>query len=74
MTKSEMIRSSNIALLICFIVQVFTSLVLYFEIKPLDGEVMEKVHVYNGMLMIALVVVHIALHWPAVRAMLFKRK
>ncbi len=74
MTKSEILRISNVALFIVFVFQVLTSLVLFFEIKPLDGELMDKVHAYNGMLMIALVVWHIILHWPAVRAMFFKRK
>ena len=74
MTKIQLIKFSNLALFLSVAAQGLIGIVLFFEIKPLDGPAIDQVHAYNGFLLMILAGLHVALHWPAVKGLFFRKK
>lgn len=71
MQKGKIIRVANGFLLISFLIQLVTSLMLLFDLG--DYELVEDLHKYNGIIFIFLVCAHIILHWGTIK-MMFSRK
>lgn len=74
MDKMKILKAVNVVLIVSFMVQVFTVVVIFFHIKVADAHMIHEVHEYNGLLMVALALLHLALNWGWVKANLFKRK
>ena len=70
MNKIKLQKIINSLLFIVFAVQVITSLFLLFN---RGTEAIAEVHKYNGVLFIALAVIHIMLNWGWVRSVIFKK-
>jgi len=68
MTKLSVLRIVNAVLLVSFILQVATSLMLFFEFFPFSGRVIAETHEYNGLFFIFLVFLHIGLNWNWIKA------
>ena len=74
MNKSQMLRYVNMPLALSFLVQAGTALTIFFEIKVPNKDLLFEVHEYNGLLLIALVSVHIYLNWGWIRTTFFPAK
>lgn len=74
MNKLKILRATNLLLLISFVVQAMTSLVLFFEWDVPFAWELSSVHKYNGLLMIILAFVHVVLNWGWMRANFFKKR
>jgi hypothetical protein len=74
MNKVMVLRVVNAALFLSFILQVVTSLIIFLRINISFKHLIFEVHEYNGLCMIALVVVHIALNFGWIRANFFKKR
>jgi hypothetical protein len=77
MNKTKLLKLTNIILMISFVIQVMTSMILYFHLfdsHPHLFKIALKTHMNNGMLLIAVAFVHLILNWGWVRSSLLKRK
>ncbi len=70
----QVLKYSNMALFISFLLQAATSLVMFFGLNLPSWFPLYNIHAYNGLLMIVLVFFHVYLHWPAVRGLFFRKK
>jgi len=74
MNRMGLLKAVNILLMAAFLIQALTAVILFFNIKtPYIGEVSE-IHEYNGMLMLVLIVIHIALNWGWIKMNFFHNK
>jgi|GEM_PF-4251780 len=73
MQKGKVIRLANGLLLVSFLVQFATSVVLFLNLNIRSFELVEEVHEYNGLVFILLVLTHIVLHWHAIKMMFSKK-
>ena len=74
MNKFGVLRIVNMVLFCSFIVQVITSIIIFFRIKTHNTQLVFEIHEYNGLLMIILAATHIALNWGWVKANFFKKR
>jgi len=73
MNKARWLLWGNVFLFITFVVQVVTSLILYFVIMTKFQEhIFYLIHAYNGFLFIALGLLHIWLHWRVIKHVYFE--
>ena len=72
MNKMGLLKVVNPALFVSAVLQIFTSLCLFFRLLENYDRVLVKVHVYNGLVFITLVAIHIYLNWGWFKAQLFK--
>ena len=74
MNKILALRVVNMVLFFSFVLQVITSLVIFFKIRLPDAEAVFEIHEYNGLLLILLAITHITLNWGWVKANFFKKR
>lgn len=73
MIKSQILRWANGFLMLSFLVQLVTGLVMFFKLRgPFVGNLYE-LHEYNGLLVVMLVVIHIFLNWNWIKMDFLKR-
>jgi len=73
MTKMDMLKVVNAFLGLSLVIQLVTSIIIFFHIKVRHAQVVFDVHIYNGLLFFALVLTHITLNWGWIRATYLKR-
>lgn len=73
MDKTGALKIVNPILACSFLVQVITSIIIFFDIKIPNRESVFEIHEYNGLLLIALAIIHITLNWGWIKANIFKR-
>ncbi|MCM8760549.1 MAG: DUF4405 domain-containing protein [Candidatus Omnitrophica bacterium] len=73
MNRAKTLKVVNAALLVSFLAQTVTALIIYFGIDIPDMKLVYDIHEHNGMIMIVLVLVHVALNWGWIKANFFKR-
>lgn len=71
MNKMKLLKIVNIVLGISFLLQAISVVFMVLEMAP---GWLYKLHAFNGMIFILLVIVHIALNWAWIRVNFFKRK
>jgi heme/copper-type cytochrome/quinol oxidase subunit 4 len=74
MNKMALMRPVNLALIISFVLQAITSLIIFFHIKVPRRWGIFDIHVYNGLLILLLALVHIWLNWGWIKANYLKTK
>lgn len=74
MNKILTLRVVNMVLFFSFVLQVITSIIIFFKIRLPNMEAIFEFHEYNGLLMILLALVHITLNWGWIRANFFKKR
>lgn len=74
MNKTVLLRAVNAALACSFVVQAATGVIFFFRVKAPHMDLILEAHEYNGMALVALVAVHLALNWGWVRANIFPRR
>ena len=74
MNKMLALRAVNIILFFSFILQVITSVIIFFKIRLPYRELVFEVHEYNGLFMIIVAVIHITLNWGWINANFFKKR
>ncbi len=74
MNKMSALRVVNTVLLFSFVLQVITGLIIFFRVRfPNNGLVFE-IHEYNGLFLIIVAAMHIALNWGWIKANFFKKR
>jgi hypothetical protein len=68
MNKIELLRSVNAVLLITFIIQAGTGVMLFFSLDVGNPEFVANIHKYIGLLFIILALLHVYLNWGWLRA------
>jgi hypothetical protein len=71
MNKFKLVKIINSALLASFLIQAFTSIVIFFQLS--EDRIIYQTHKYNGLLMVILAISHIAFNWGWVRVTFFKK-
>lgn len=66
-----MLRYVNMPLVLSFLVQAGTALIIFSEIKLPNKELVFAVHEYNGLALICLAATHIYLNWGWIRTTFF---
>ncbi|MFA4982195.1 MAG: DUF4405 domain-containing protein [Candidatus Omnitrophota bacterium] len=61
-------------LLLSFITQAVTGLIFFFGIDVPNKHALLELHEYNGLLMAALVVIHVTLNWGWIKANILKKR
>ena len=74
MNKAAHMRPVNLILAISFVMQAITSLIIFFHIKVPRRWGIFDIHVYNGLLMLCLALIHLWLNWGWIKANYFKAK
>jgi hypothetical protein len=74
MNRLMFLRIANMALLVCFALQAVTSTIIFFDIQVPNMKFVLKSHIYNGLAMIALAMIHIILNWGWIRTNYFRKK
>lgn len=73
MNKLQLLRITNAALLASVLVQAATGLILLFEIKVPNINTVLVIHGRNGLILTALVIVHIMLNWGWIKTNFIKK-
>jgi CYTH domain-containing protein len=73
MNKMGLLKVINPVLFPAFLLQVVTSLIMFFRIKIPHAPVVFEIHEYNGLFIIGLIIAHIVLNWGWVKATYFKK-
>ena len=75
MNKVKALRVVNIFLIVTAVIQIVTSLILFFRLMPAHAGVIVKIHVHNGIAFIAIALIHLTLNFDWVKAqyLSFKR-
>ena len=73
MNKVSALRVVNMALFFSFTLQAATSIIIFTKIKVPHREFVFEAHEYNGLCMILLAVIHIALNWGWIKVNFLKR-
>jgi hypothetical protein len=73
MNKLKWLRRLNIILFLSLLVQVATSLLMFFRLFMSQFGVFSEVHEYNGILFVVLVIAHLGFNWGWVRANIIKK-
>jgi hypothetical protein len=73
MNKLRLLKAVNALLIVAFIVQAATSLIMYFRVNVPDMKPILEIHEHVGLLLIALVALHFTLNWGWIRANFFRR-
>ena len=71
--KNKLLKIINSLLLISFIIQTLTIIVLFFNLKVPRLDLISEVHEKNGLLLIALAIIHVILNWNWIKANFFKK-
>ena len=74
MNKFGALRIVNTILFFSFILQVITSIIIVLRIRIPHTQLVFEIHEYNGLLMIIVAAMHIALNWGWIKANFFKKK
>lgn len=74
MNKVAVMRTVNMALLLSFILQVITSVVILLKIRLPHVQLVFEAHEYNGLFMIIAAAMHIVLNWGWIKANFFKKR
>jgi hypothetical protein len=74
MNKVKALMVVNPLLLCLFIIQVITSLIIFFQIKIPSVQLVAEIHEYNGLLLILVAAMHITLNWGWIQANFFKKR
>jgi len=74
MNKALVLRIVNIVLFISFIIQGVTGIIMFLELNFPHVKLVYEAHEYNGILLVIVVVMHVALNWGWVRANILKKK
>lgn len=74
MNKFGALRIVNAALLLSFMLQVITSVIILLRIKVPHTQLIFEIHEYNGLFMIIVAATHITLNWGWIKANFFKKK
>ena len=73
MKKLQLLKIVNTVLLVSFIVQAASSLIIFFRIKLPNTPLVFTVHEYNGLLIIVLMVLHIWLNWGWIKMNILRK-
>jgi len=74
MNKAVALRIVNMALLFSFTIQAVTGIIMSLGIKTHHARLIFEIHEHNGLLMIIIVAMHIALNWGWIRANFLKKR
>ena len=75
MNKIVLLKITNPFLFISMLAQVCTGIILFFDLftgRPRLFEMIAQIHRYNGVVLAALVVVHLLLNWGWIKAQFLK--
>ena len=75
MNKAKLLKISNLVLFISMIIEVLTGIVLFFDLFVMQAKLfmaMAQIHKYNGIILTALVILHLVLNWGWIRSQFFK--
>lgn len=73
MNKLKALKIVNPILFLSFLVQLVTSLIIVLRIRAPHLKAYFEIHQYNGLLFIALILVHVYLNFGWIRAAYFKK-
>ena len=76
MNKIVLLKITNLFLFISMLAQLCTGIVLFFDLftgRPKLFEMITQIHRYNGVVLAALVIVHLLLNWGWMKAQFLKR-
>ena len=71
MNKAKLLKATNFILIILAVIQISTSLMLFFRLFMSDPRVFKaviKIHVNNGLAFILVALIHLFLNWGWVKA------
>ena len=74
MNKLQVLRIVNSFLFISFLLQVATSLFIFFRIRTSFSRTIFEIHEYNGLTMITLALIHLYLNWGWIRTNILKKR
>ncbi|MDD5439081.1 MAG: DUF4405 domain-containing protein [Candidatus Omnitrophica bacterium] len=68
MNKMKLLKIVNLCLLLSFVVQAGTGIIIYLKIRLPFRPAIFEVHTYNGLLVILLALIHLTLNWGWIRS------
>jgi len=72
-TKARMMVILNPILFVSLLIQILTSLFMFFNLFTSKSEIWFGLHQYNGLVFIFLALLHLMLNWSWVKANFFKK-
>ena len=73
MNKAQWLKITNLALLVTFILQIISGLIMLFELQVLNLNLMFQAHKYNGLALVGLWGAHVGLNWGWIKTNFFKK-
>ncbi|MBF0478044.1 MAG: hypothetical protein HQL26_01040 [Candidatus Omnitrophica bacterium] len=73
MNKNNILRSINLILVFSFLIQGLTIVFMLFDMKFLNPKLVFAWHKYNGLVLIALILLHVTLNFSWIKTNYFKR-
>jgi succinate dehydrogenase hydrophobic anchor subunit len=74
MGKVSLYKAINMGLLVSFLIQAFTAVIMVLRIRLPHPQAVFEVHEYNGILMVVLAVWHIVLNRRWIETNFFKKR
>lgn len=77
MSAALLLKWVNPVLFVSALLQALTGVALYFELVESSPKLFSytlKIHAKNGLLLIILIAIHLALNWSWVKAQFFKKR
>lgn len=73
MNKAKLLKIVNPIIFLLFIIQVITSLILFFGFKIPDIKDVVEIHEYNGLILIVMIIIHVFLNWDWIKVTFLKK-
>ena len=74
MDKMKMLKVVNLGLLVVALMQAATIIVMLFELKFISDQDIERIHKFNGLALVVLLVAHVVLNFSWLRSSYFRKK
>ena len=74
MNRAQLYKTVGAMLLLSFLVQALTAIIIVLRIKVPHTQLVFEIHEYNGMLMIVVAAMHVVLNWGWLKANFFKKR
>ena len=74
MSRVQLYKAVGAILLLSFLVQAVTAIIIVLRIKVPHTQMIFEIHEYNGMFMIIVASMHVVLNWGWIKANFFKKR
>jgi len=73
MNKMDMLKIVNALLGFSFVIQLATSIIIFFHIRVRHAQTVFDIHIYNGVVFFVLALAHLVLNWGWIKSAYLRR-